>query len=70
MDNSVPHVRYDVKKLPGFVLVDIIAMRDAFFKGMEQFLIDGFSDPARKHLMEQRLREMVMTLPAPKVGYN
>ena len=59
------HPKYRVKYNPRInqqlVLVDILAMRDAFFEGMDNFLIQGFSDPARKHLMEKRVNELTMT---------
>jgi hypothetical protein len=45
------------------MMVDILGMRDAFFKGMENFLIEGFADPARKQLMEERLSEMTLVFP-------
>jgi hypothetical protein len=60
MVDSQPQVRYDDTIAPQLVLVDILAMRDAFFKGMENFLIEGFADPTRKQLMEKRINQLII----------
>jgi hypothetical protein len=66
MVGSDPHIRFDGTKAANVAFVDIPAMRDAFFKGIEQFLIEGFADPSRKALFEKRLNELVMTFKVDK----
>jgi len=63
MVNSEPQVRYEPKLAPQLVLVDILAIREAFLKGMENFLIEGFADPVRKQLMEERINKLTMVFP-------
>lgn len=38
-------------------------MRDAFVKGVQNFLIEAFSDPNRKKLTENRLNELIIMYP-------
>ena len=64
--NSKAHILYEPSVAPQLVMVDILAMRDAFFKGMDSFLIEVFADPTRKELMEQRINELIMTFPGKK----
>lgn len=66
MVGSEPHVRFDRTKAPNLVLVDIPAMANAFFNGMERFLVEGFADPTQKELFEKRLNELVMTFEVEK----
>ncbi len=65
-----PNIRYDYNKEPHHVIVDILAMKDAFFKGMERFLIEGFADPTKKNLFEKRINELVITFPDQKKSQN
>lgn len=63
MVGSTPHIRFDGTKAPNVAFVDILAMRDAFFSGMDRFLIEGFADQDRKQLLEQRISDLVMEFP-------
>jgi hypothetical protein len=63
MVGSRPHVRYNPRAATDVVLVDILGMREAFFAGMERFLIDAFADAQRRPTMERRIGELVMEFP-------
>lgn len=56
MDRSVPEVRYNPEFSKEQVLVSVQALAEAFFRGVDQFLIDLFSD-------EEWLRKLVHCLP-------
>jgi len=59
MVDGKPHIMYKPKVSEKYVSVDIPEMKRAFFKGMQNFLVEGFKDPTRKELMESRLREII-----------
>lgn len=64
MDKSVPEVRYVPGISPDMVLVSIAALVDAFFKGIDTFLVDLFSSDLKPEI-ERRLREeIVKVMPA------
>jgi hypothetical protein len=60
---AIPPVRYNPAVQPDYVVVDVLAMRDALFAGMDRFLIEAFADTSRRALMEQRLQELIMEVP-------
>jgi hypothetical protein len=62
MTDAFPHVLYSDKQ-PDYVLVDVLAMRDALFAGIDRFLIEAFGDSSRRNLMEERLKELILKLP-------
>ncbi|HEY5124999.1 MAG TPA: hypothetical protein VIK14_14800 [Ignavibacteria bacterium] len=64
MVKALPNIIYNPKIDKDLVLVDILAMRDAFFTGMENFLIESFADSTRKQIMEDRISKLIMTLPS------
>jgi hypothetical protein len=50
---------------PDIVLVSVPGLRDAFFRGIDQFLIDAYSSgPAKRATVEGRLGDLVHELPA------
>ena len=63
MDVSVPEVRYNPEIAPDTVLVSVAALADAFFEGVDRFLIDLFAGPSAA-LAEQRIHTLVQSLPA------
>lgn len=63
MVNSDPHIRHNPNISDQLILVDILAMRDAFTKAVQNFLIDSFSDPIRIQYMEVRLNELIIKYP-------
>ncbi len=48
---------------PDFLLLDVPSFADAFFRGMDRFLIEIFADPTRKKLVEPRLEELLNAMP-------
>jgi hypothetical protein len=65
MTDSFPHVLYSDKQ-PDLVLVDVLAMRDALFAGIDRFLIDAFADASHRSIMEERLQELILRHPVNK----
>ena len=63
MDKSVPEVRYNPEISREIVLVSVPALAEAFFRGIEEFLIDLFSDHKRAEVAEVRLPKLVHCLP-------
>jgi len=60
---GTPPVHFCARVSPNHVLVDILAFAEAFFKGVDGFLIDAFSDPQRSPLIERRLQDMLCVIP-------
>jgi len=63
MDLSVPAVRFDASVSKELVIVSIHALREVLFVGIDQFLIDVFSDQSRVPVFEKRLDELAMVFP-------
>jgi len=61
MDHSVPEVRFNPSVSNSLVLVSIEALVHAFFKGIDKYLVDLFSDNSKKMLAEERLKNLVLT---------
>ena len=61
MDRSIPEVRYDPNVDEDFVLVSIEALAEAFFKGVDKFLIDVYSDVQSVELADERFQLIVQT---------
>ena len=66
MDKSVPEVRYNPDVNKQLVLVSVPALAEAFFKGIDRFLVDAFSDKARAPIIEERMKKLVQCLPISK----
>jgi hypothetical protein len=63
MDKSVPEVRYNPAVNKQLVLVSVPALAEAFFQGIDRFLVDAFSDKARAPIVEARMKNLVQCLP-------
>ena len=63
MDKSVPEVRYNPEVSQSLVLVSVPALAEAFFKGVDQFLIDIFSNKEKAAIAEERFKKLVHKLP-------
>lgn len=63
MSKCRPPVRYDRNIDKAFVLVSVPALAEAFFAGIDRFLVDRFADPAIRPIMEERLRKLFAELP-------
>ena len=59
MDKSVPEVRYNPAVAKDLVLVSVTALAEAFYRGLDQFLIDLFSDRKKAELADKRLGWLV-----------
>jgi len=64
--NSKPSVQYFEDRAPMHIFVDILAMKESFFRGIENFLMEGFSDPDKKELLEERINKLLLTFPGKK----
>lgn len=63
MDESVPEVIFNPEISQELVMVSIEALADVFFKGVDQFMIDVFSDTNKAPIAEERFKKIVHTLP-------
>jgi hypothetical protein len=69
MEQSIPEVRYDANIDPTLVLVSVPALKDAFFKGIDAFLVDAFADKAKRPILVERLGWFTVQLaPLPMSG--
>jgi hypothetical protein len=62
-DDMVPEVRYNPEIDENLVIVSIKALVDAFFQGIDKFLIDLFSIKEKAQIAEERFQIMLHTLP-------
>ncbi len=63
MDKSVPEIRFDPSVSMDLVLVSVPALADAFFSGIDQFLVDVFADKKKRPIADQRLQKLVQATP-------
>ncbi|MBA3066114.1 hypothetical protein KJ633_03740 [bacterium] len=63
MNKGKPEVRYNPEVTKDLVMVSIEALVESFFKGIDQFLINLFSNPKKSKIAEERLKKIVMTVP-------
>ena len=64
MDQSLPQVRYNPSVAPDLVLVSISALKEAFFKGIDSFLVEAFADRGKAPIIEKRLQTFIHIFPA------
>jgi hypothetical protein len=55
MDHSVPEIIYNQSAAKDLVLVSVTALAEAFYRGLDQFLVDLFCDKEKAKIAEQRL---------------
>jgi hypothetical protein len=68
-DRCVPEVRFAPSVDPTLVIVSIDALAKAFFAGIDRYVMDLFSDPAKKSDAEARLKKLLTQYPyLPKVS--
>lgn len=59
-----PHCRrYKPSVSQDLVMVSVTALAEAFFRGLDRFIIELFGDPAREPLARRRLQKLVHALP-------
>jgi hypothetical protein len=67
-DHSVPETLCNRAESESLVLVSTKALVDAFLKGVDQYLVDLFSDPDRAQVAEARLQHVVVERRYPPNG--
>jgi len=60
---SIPEIRYNPAIDKNFVLVSIPALAESFYKGIDQFLIDLFSNKDKAIVAEERLKWLIQEMP-------
>ena len=63
MDKSVPEVRFAPNVSNDLVLVSVPALAEAFFSGVDKFLVHMFEDRKKAPIAEQRLKNLVQAIP-------
>ena len=63
VDQRVPEVAYQPEVSKEFVIVSIRGLVEAFFTGIDWFLIDLFVNREKATVAENRLQNMLHTLP-------
>lgn len=66
MDKSVPEVRYNPLINKSHVFISVPALKSAFFVGIDNFLINAFSDRTKAETVETRLAKFVQAFPMKK----
>ena len=66
MDKSVPEVCFVPNVSKDLVLVSVPALADAFFSGVDKFLVDLFANKNKAPIAEQRLKKLVHAIPFKK----
>jgi len=63
MSESVPEIRYNPSVNGNLVLVSVPALAESFYNGIDQFLVDLFSDKDKAKVAESRLKWFVQEIP-------
>ena len=63
LDKSVPEVCFNPTVSQSLVLVSVPALAEAFFTGVDRFLVDLFADRNNAPLAENRLKTLVQSFP-------
>lgn len=58
-----PPVMYKPKISKDLVMISIKALTDAFFNGVDKFLVDLFADKQKGKVAEERFKKLVHTIP-------
>jgi hypothetical protein len=59
VDDSVPEVIYHPEKHADLVMVSVTGLAEAFFRGVDRFIIEAFGDPVRAPLAVERLQTLI-----------
>ena len=60
MNRLIPEIRFDRSVASDLVVVSAQGLADAFFQGVDDFLIEAFTSHERAELVETRLRSVVI----------
>jgi hypothetical protein len=66
MSESVPEIRYNPAVNKNLVLVSVPAFAEAFYKGIDHFLVNLFSNKEKAIVAEDRLKWLVQEIPVNK----
>jgi len=64
MSESIPEIRYNPSVSKDFVLVSVPALAEAFYKGIDRFLVNLFSNSDKAKVAEERLKGFIQCIPA------
>lgn len=59
-DHQVPEIRFNPSVANDLVIVSLQGLRDAFFTGIDRFLVDAYADKAKAAAVDARLEMFVM----------
>ena len=62
-DNNVPEISYNPKISNEIIIVSINGLAKAFFKGVDDFLVNLFADSDKAQIAESRLQKLMQMLP-------
>ncbi len=62
IDESKPEVMSD-PNVPTLILVSVKGLADAFFRGLDQYMIDLFSNGKRAEVVEKRFDKLIHSMP-------
>jgi len=59
-DRAIPQIIYDPEVSPDLVIVSVEALAQAFFEGVNKFVVDLYSDPQKARLADERFQGVVL----------
>ncbi len=62
-DHTIPEVVYNPRVSRDLVMVSSHALKDAFFQGIDRFLVAAFTDKIKAAIVEPRLQNFTMLFP-------
>ncbi len=66
VEGGKPPVRFDPNISKNIVLVDIRALSEAFYKGVDKFLIEIYADDKKRPIVERRVESLFSTMPTKR----
>lgn len=66
MSEAIPEIRFNPTVNDKLVLVSVLALAEAFYKGIDEFLVDLFTNKEKAKVAEDRLKRFIQELPAAK----
>ncbi len=66
MSEAVPEIRFNPKVNNNFVLVSVPALAESFYKAIDEYLVNLFTNKEKAKVAEDRLKWFVQELPVAK----
>lgn len=66
MSEAVPEIRFNPKVNNNFVLVSVPALAESFYKAIDEYLVNLFTNTEKAKVAEDRLKWFVQELPVAK----